>query len=144
MSASKIPDAQWRKIFAFLKGHPNVYAGKQAACRHFVEGVHWILRTGAQWRELPERHGNWNSVYKRFARWEENGVWETMHLEFAQDPDMDSVIPDTTVIRAHMCAAGGSKKTVVRTNKLSVEAEEGSVPKSTSLSMPWAIPCVLS
>ncbi len=110
MSGSRISNSQWRKIFTFLKAHPRVYAGKQAACRRFVEGAHWILRTGAQWREVPERHGNWNSVYKRFARWEENGVWEAMHLEFVQNPDMEGVIPDTTVIRAHMCAAGGSKK----------------------------------
>ena len=110
MSASKIAEPQWRKVFAFLKAHPNVYAGKQEACRRSVEGVHWILRTGAQWRELPERHGNWNSVYKRFARWEEKGVWAALHQEFAQDPDMERVMPDSTVIRAHMRAAGGSKK----------------------------------
>ncbi len=111
MSANKIGQAQWRRIYAFLKAHPNVYAGKQEACRRFVEGVHWVLRTGAQWRELPARYGNWNSVYKRFARWEEKGVWQAMHQAFAQDPDMEHVIPDSTVIRAHMCAAGGSKKT---------------------------------
>ena len=139
MSGSRISNSQWRKIFTFLKAHPRVYAGKQAACRRFVEGAHWILRTGAQWREVPERHGNWNSVYKRFARWEENGVWEAMHLEFVQNPDMEGVIPDTTVIRAHMCAAGGSKKTVDRMNKLSVEVGVDSAPKSISLSMPWAI-----
>jgi transposase len=117
MSASQIPDAQWRKIFAFLQAHPNVYAGQQADCRRFVEGVHWILRTGAQWRELPARHGHWNSVYKRFARWEEHGVWAALHQAFVQDPDMESVMPDSTVIRAHMCAAGGSKKTVVKRSK---------------------------
>jgi transposase len=118
MSSVKIPDPQWRKIYAFLKAHPDVYAGTQAKCRPFLEGVHWILRTGAQWRELPERYGKWNSVYKRFARWEENGIWEAMHQEFVHDPDMESVMPDSTVIRAHMCAAGGSKKTAARTNKL--------------------------
>jgi len=110
MSAIKIVDSQWHKMYAFLKSHPNVYAGKQEACRRFVEGTHWILRSGAQWRELPERYGNWNSVYKRFARWEEAGVWEAMHQEFVQEPDMESVMLDSTVIRAHMCAAGGSKK----------------------------------
>ena len=62
MSAIKIADSHWRKIYVFLKAHPDVYAGKQADCRRFVEGVHWMLRSGAQWRELPERYGNWNSV----------------------------------------------------------------------------------
>lgn len=110
MSNIQINDKQWPRIFKFLQAHPNVYAGKQAACRRFVEGVHWVLRSGAQWRELPECYGNWNSVYKRFARWEEQGVWAEMHEHFAQEADMESVIPDGTVIRAHMCAAGGSKK----------------------------------
>jgi len=117
MSAIKIVDSQWRKIYVYLKAHPNVYAGKQEACRRFVEGVHWVLRSGAQWRELPDRYGAWNSVYKRFARWEESGVWEAMHQEFAQEPDMESMMLDSTVIRAHMCAVGGSKKTVDKMNK---------------------------
>ena len=117
MSAIKIDDPQWRKMYAFLKAHPSVYAGKQATCSRFVEGVHWMLRSGAQWRELPDRFGNWNSVYKRFVGWEERGVWADMHAEFAQDPDMESVLLDSTVIRAHMCAAGGSKKTVTSLNR---------------------------
>jgi transposase len=104
-------------MYAFLKAHSDVYAKNQDACRQFVEGVFWILRTGAQWRELPERYGNWNSVYKRFARWEEKGIWAEMHAKFAQDPDMESVLLDSTVVRAHMSAAGGSKKTAASLNR---------------------------
>jgi transposase len=117
MAANKIPQPQWRKIYAFLKAHPDVYTVNQQDCRRFVEGVLWILRTGAQWRELPEQYGNWNSVYKRFARWEEKGIWAELHEAFAQDPDMESVLLDSTVVRAHMCAAGGSKKTATSLNK---------------------------
>jgi putative transposase len=111
MTTIQIADKAWQKMYKFLRAHPNVYAGRQEACRRFVEGVHWVLRSGAQWRELPERYGNWNSVYKRFARWEEQGIWAAMHEYFVEAPDMESVLLDSTVIRAHMCAAGGSKKT---------------------------------
>ena len=117
MAANKITQPQWREIYAFLKAHPDVYTVNQKECRRFVEGVLWILRTGAQWRELPEQYGNWNSVYKRFARWEEKGIWAEMHAEFAQDPDMESVLLDSTVVRAHMSAAGGSKKTAASPSK---------------------------
>ena len=117
MSAKKISDHQWREILAFLRKHPRVYVGNQANCRRFVEGVHWILRTGAQWRELPERYGKWNAVYKRFARWEEHGVWQVLFEHVADDPDLESVMPDGSVIRAHMSAAGGSKKTAVKLSK---------------------------
>jgi transposase len=135
MSAIKIANSQWRKMYVFLKAHPRVYTGKQEECRRFVEGVYWILRTGAQWRELPERYGKWNTVYKRFARWEEAGIWEEMHHEFSQDPDMESVMFDSTVIRAHMCASGGSKKTVVRKSKHLGAVEADLAQKSISLSM---------
>jgi len=117
MSTIKIAEKQWQKMYRFLKAHPNVYASKQERCRQFVEGVHWMLRSGAQWRELPERYGNWNSVYKRFAGWEERGIWAEMHAHFVQEPDMESVMLDSTVIRTHMCAAGGSKKTVVKRSR---------------------------
>ena len=75
MSTYKLADLQWQKLYPFLQGHPRAYAGQEEKCRRFVEAVHWILRTGAQWRELPADLGKWNSVFKRYARWEENGVW---------------------------------------------------------------------
>lgn len=131
MSTIQIADKKWRKIYAFLKKHPDAYAGKQAKCRQFVEGVHWIMRTGAQWRELPEKYGKGNSVYKRFAGWEERGIWEAMFAHFSQEPDMESVLIDSTVIRAHMCASGGSKKMVDKASKPLAAVEADSVAKST-------------
>ena len=116
MFKKSIGDHQWQKLYAFLRGHSRVYAGQQEECRHFIEAVCWILRTGAQWRELPESYGKWNSVFKRYSRWEENGIWADMFKQFAQDPEMATVMPDSTVVRAHMCAAGGSKKGALSKN----------------------------
>ncbi len=110
MSTKRIADHQWQKLYAFLQGHPRAYAGQEEKCRRFVEAVHWILRTGAQWRELPDSYGKWNSAFKCYARWEENGIWADMFKQFAQDPNRAAVMPDSTAVRAHMCAAGGQKR----------------------------------
>jgi len=110
MTNVKLPDNQWTKMQAFLKQDPNAYVGNAEKCRRFVEAVMWISRSGAQWRLLPAEYGNWNSVYKRFARWCDNGVWERMLAHFADDPDMENGMVDSTVVRAHASAAGATKK----------------------------------
>ena len=130
MSTLKLSPEQWPKILQFLRSCPNVYVGQEAECRRFVEGVLWITRSGAQWRLLPSEYGSWNSVYKRFARWCVRGVWQRMHQSFVHDPDMEHLIIDSTVIRAHPCAAGAPKKTEVKYHRPLAGAEAGSARKS--------------
>ena len=111
MTDVKLSDEQWTKIRDFLKEDPNAYIGKdEQACRRFVEAVKWMSRSGSQWRLLPDKYGNWNSVYKRFVRWCKTGVWERMLGHFARDPDMENGMIDSTVVPAHPCAAGAKKK----------------------------------
>jgi transposase len=63
---SKLREGQWPRLYAYLDALPGLYAGKEAGCRRFIEGVLWVPRTGAQWRELPDTYGHWNSVYRRY------------------------------------------------------------------------------
>ena len=111
MTDVRLTDDQWTEIRDFLREDPNAYVGKdEQAWRRFVEAVKWMSRSGAQWRLLPAEYGNWNSVYKRFVRWCEAGVWERMLSHFAQEPDMENGMIDSTIVRAHPCAAGAQKK----------------------------------
>ncbi len=75
----------------------------------------WRLRTGAPWRDLPERYGPWQTVYERFARWEADGTWAKL-LEHVQVRDDAvgrvewTVSVDSTINRAHQHSAGARKK----------------------------------
>ena len=110
MSNVTIPPEQWSKILTFLRECPDVYVGDEDKCKLFVEAVLWITRTGAQWRMLPIEYGKWNTIYKRFARWAEHSVWEQMHEFIIEEPDMEYLIIDSTVVRAHQCAGGSARK----------------------------------
>jgi transposase len=94
MRTVKLPNEQWKKVLAFLRTCSGIRIGSEAQCRCFVEGVLWMARSGAQWRLLPGAYGDWNAVYKRFARWCDLGIWEQMHTHFANDPDMESLMID--------------------------------------------------
>jgi transposase len=109
MRRHEIPDDRWDRIKDLLPGQtgdPGVTAKDNCL---FINAILWIAKTGAPWRVLPERFGPWGSVWKRFDRWAKKGVWERI-FETLQDPDLEWLIIDSTVVRAHQHAAGGPKK----------------------------------
>jgi transposase len=103
-------DDQWERLAHLLPGKPGDRGRTAADNRLFVEAVLWMARSGAPWRDLPETFGPWNSVYKRFARWQERGVWQRVFDALAGDADFEEVCIDRTVIRVHQHAAGAPKK----------------------------------
>lgn len=131
MSRLELSEDQWTKILQFLRSRTDLYVGQESECRRFMEAVLWVDRSGAQWRLLPSEYGNWNSVYKRFARWADRGIWELLHQHLAGDPDMEYLIIDSTVVRAHPCAAGASPKKAAKRLRPWDGAGVGSAPRST-------------
>lgn len=87
--------------------------------RQVLNGILWKLRTGAPWRDLPERYGPWRTVYARFVRWQEDGTWDRLlaHVQTKSDAVGEvewEVSVDSTVVRAHQHAAGAPKKGALR------------------------------
>ncbi len=101
-------DDEWERILPVLNMVKGIRIGMGFRCRRFVEAVLWVLRVGGQWRALPPERGNWNSVFKRYSRWSEFGVWSKIHEELAKSADLQEALIDSTVVRAHACAAGAA------------------------------------
>ena len=118
MHRYELSDPQWARIESLLPhrthhgnlGHPfNDH-------RPIVNGILWILHTGAPWRDLPERYGPWETVYYRFNRWRKDGTWarilEALRLRLDRAGGIDRQLwcVDGTISRAHVSAAGAEKK----------------------------------
>ena len=109
MPRPRFRDDQWERIYAIWRACPGIDVAQEPATRRFVEAVVWMARAGCAWRLVPDEVGSWNSVYKRFARWQEKGVWAALLEHLAADADREWVLLDRTVVRAHAGAAGAEK-----------------------------------
>ena len=123
MARLLMEDAEWSFFEAYIIAIRG--RGGRPARNHrlVLDGIFWIARTGAQWRDLPEEFGKWSSVYRQFRRWTLAGLWE-LALDTLNDSGVlaDQVqMIDSTVIRAHHQAAGakgGLKKRVLAVQKV--------------------------
>ncbi len=110
----EITDQQWDTIKDLLPGKEGDPGTTAKDNRLFINAIMWIAKTGAPWRDLPERFGNSNSVFVRFNRWCKNGVFARVleHLrdrdleDLLNNPDPEVLLLDSTIVRAHQHAAG--------------------------------------
>ena len=117
MPRSQLTDKQYALLEPLLP--PQDHGGKAGRPflphRAVLEGIFWIHRTGAPWRDLPEEYGKWSTVYERFRRWRDSGLFGKM-LDALQSAgrkaekiDFEFSAVDGSSIRAHRCAAGALK-----------------------------------
>ena len=110
----ELSDAQWHRIAELVPGKAGDPGQTGKDNRRFVNGVLWVLRSGAHWHDLPERYGKWKTVHKRFTRWANTGVWERIFATLTTDPDNDYLMLDSTLVRAHQQAATGKGGAKIR------------------------------
>jgi transposase len=132
----ELTDEQFAKLAPHLPPQKPRTGRPAKDHRTVVEGICWVLRTGAPWRELPGRYGPWKTVASRFYRWQRGGVWDRVLAALQAQADRDGRLDwtlhfvDGTVVRAHQHAAGakgGGPKP-----RRSAAAGAASRPRSTS------------
>jgi transposase len=131
-----LTDAHWTRLAPLLPPQQPEGGGKPNADHRMVlNGIRWRLRTGAPWRDVPQCYGPWATIYSRFRRWQQAGIWERVLTALiaagnaAGDLEWSLQYLDGTVIRAHAHAAGAKKGAVIRP---SAAAKAAFRPKSTS------------
>ena len=130
-----VTDEEWALLGPLLPPERGRCARPAHDNRRYVEGMLWVARTGAQWRHLPAAYGKWNSVYQRFRRWSSTGVWDALLQTLCElaGPENDAHMVDSTVVRAHHCAAG--VKGGIRRRRRSVAPEVGLAPRCMPAAM---------
>lgn len=103
----ELSQAQWERIAPMLPGKASDPGRTGGDNRLFVNGCLWVLRSGAHWRDLPERYGKWKTLHKRFTRWAKAGVWDEVFASLIKDRNNQYLMLDSTLVRAHQQAATG-------------------------------------
>ena len=144
----ELTNEQWRLI-RDLFPRPNTRRGNPRHPRRLLDGVFWILRTGAPWRDLPDRYGPWRTVWRRFDQWRRQErlgrVKEGLlaHLNRVGELDWELWCVDGTSIRAARCASGAGKGGARRSRRTTpsdghvVVGEPRSTSSPTATASPW-------
>ena len=114
MDRDLLNDEHWQRIAPLLPGKAGDPGRRGADNRLFVEAVLWLVRAGAPWRDLPPRFGKWGTVWKRFRRWAEKGVFERIFEALSKDPDFEYALIDGTIVKVHRHGTGARGGLTIR------------------------------
>ena len=100
-----LSDAQWERIRPHLPEYKRGF--RRVDDRRVISGIIHVLLTGTPWRAAPKEYGPARTLYNRFRRWAEKGIWEAMFASLADEAFPERVVIDSTIVRAHRSARGG-------------------------------------
>lgn len=115
MNRGDMSNEQWARLQPLLPPEKPKTGRPALSHRQVLNGILWVLRTGAPWRDLPERYGKWPTIYSRFRRWQQAGTWTRLLSQVQAlvdqqgELDWDVHFVDGTIVRAHQHAAGAKK-----------------------------------
>jgi transposase len=101
-----VTDRMWQRLAPHLRGKASDAGATARDNRLFLEAMIWRVRTGTPWRDLPPAFGNWNTQFRRFRRWAQTGVFESLFKAMRDEPDLEYALIDGTIVQAHQKAAG--------------------------------------
>ena len=110
MRRHELTESQFEKISHLLPGRQGSVGVTAKNNRIFLNGIFWLFKTGATWRDLPERYGCWKNAHRRFSRWSKKGVFDAIFRSLSDDDNTDFLAMDGTLVKAHQHASGASKK----------------------------------
>ncbi len=131
MEGEVLRDDQWARLEAFVPGGRKGRRGPRSDGRRFFDALLWMARSGARWRDLPERFGPYQTAKRRYYRWIDQGVFDRMFEAIAADPDLEWLMIDSTIVRAQAQAAGARRKRGERKLRPSGDRVAGLAPSST-------------
>jgi len=105
----EISDADWERIKDLLPPENKGEGRPSKPNRDMLNGMLWIAKSGAAWRDMPDRYGPWKTVYSRFTKWSKNDVFETVFKALTGDADMQDLSIDSTSCKVHQHAVGAKK-----------------------------------
>ena len=110
MDCDGLRDDQWERLQAFVPGGRKGKRGPRTDNRRFLNALLWMARSGGRWRDLPERLGDYETVKRRYYRWIEMGVLDDILAALAREADLEWLMIDSTIVRAHQQAAGARRQ----------------------------------
>lgn len=123
-----LSNEQFKRIGHLLPGKPGDPGAKAIDNRQFVEAVLHIIMTGTAWRDMPERFGNHERIYKRFNRFAKSGRWARIVAELS-DYDFGELQIDSTIVRAHQHSAGKKKQCRSRSDRALARQSDDEDPR---------------